>query len=296
MPAFFKTTFGRVLLLLLGVMCGSSAVILIRASTEQPMLVASYRLLIASVVLLPFLLRDLKKNPGVYGWKQLGWAVLPALALAAHFISWVIGARMTHVANASVIVNLTPVSMPFFVWMFYREKVNRHEIIGSLFVLAGLVVMSWANIQMSKTYFMGDMICFGSMLAFSAYMALGRKNGGRISIWMYLVPLYFIAGVICLLCALPFINPIKTYTVNNLLLMLGLGIIPTVIGHSSLNYALKYFRGQVVSVANLVQPIFAGLLGYLLFSEQPRPIFYAAAALIVAGVLIVLFSHRSHPA
>ena len=40
----------------------------------------------------------------------------------------------------------------------------------------------------------------------------------------------------------------------------------------------------------------AGLLGYLLFNEQPRPIFYAAAALIATGVLIVLFTRHPRPA
>jgi drug/metabolite transporter (DMT)-like permease len=292
MPPAAKIKTGPILILLSGVICGSSAVILIRASTEQPMLVASFRLLIAALILSPLFFRELKKNPGVYGWKQLGWSALPAVVLAVHFMSWVFGARMTEVANASVIVNLTPVGMPFFVWMFYNEKVNRREVLGTLFALAGLFVMSWANLQVSRTYFLGDLICFGSMLAFSAYLALGRKNGGRISIWMYVVPLYFMAGIICLLCALPFINPIKAYSTSNLLLMLGLGIIPTVIGHSSLNYALKYFRGQVVSVANLGQPIFAGLLGFLLFNEKPAPIFYGAAALIFAGVLIVLFTPK----
>jgi len=296
MSSSLKTSLGRSILLLFGVLCGSTAVIMIRASTEQSMLLSAYRLFIASAVLSPFFFRDLKKNPGVYGWKQFGWSALPALIIAIHFISWVFGARMTRVANASMIVNLTPVGMPFFIWLFYREKVTRVEVLGTIFSLAGLVVLSASNLQVSKTYFIGDLICFGSMLAYAAYMALGRKNGSRISIWMYLVPLYFIAGVICLLCALPFINPIKTYTTANLLLILGLGIIPTVFGHSILNYSLKFFRGQVVSVANLGQPIFAGFLGFLLFGEQPRPIFYAAAALIATGVLIVLLSRRPTPA
>jgi drug/metabolite transporter (DMT)-like permease len=270
-------------------MCGSSAVLMIHASTEQPMLVSAYRLLIASAALSPFFFRDMKKNPGVFGWKQLGWAAIPALVLSAHFISWVFGARMTPVANASMIVNLTPVGMPFFVWLFYREKVTRREVLGTAFAISGLVILGASNLNISLTSFIGDLVCFGSMLCYAAYMALGRKNGARVSIWMYLVPLYFIAGIICLLCALPFVNPIKTYTASNLLLILGLGIIPTVFGHSILNYSLKLFRGQVVSVANLGQPVFAGFLGYLIFGEQPRPVFYAAAALIIAGVVIVLF-------
>jgi drug/metabolite transporter (DMT)-like permease len=286
----------RFALLIFGVICGATAVIMIKASNEHPFLVASYRLLIAAVALTPFFIRDLRLNPASYSWTQLGWAAIPAVGLAVHFMSWVIGARMTQVANASLIINLTPVAMPFFVWIFYRERINRQEIIGTLFTLAGLVILTGSNLQVSKASFSGDLICFGSMLAFAAYLAFGRKNGQRLTIWMYIVPLYWMAGAICLLSALYFINPLKTYTLSNVMLMIGLGLIPTVFGHTILNYSLKFFRGQVVSVTNLGQPIFAGLMGFLFFGESPRPIFFGAAVLIVAGILIVLFANQSETA
>ncbi len=284
----------RFLFLLFGVMCGSTAVIMIKASTEHPFLVSAYRLLVASLVLSPFFWRDLRYYDGKYGWKQLGWAALPAAALAAHFMSWVIGARMTQVASASLIANLTPVAMPFFVWIFFSERINRQETLGTLLTLLGLIVLTGSNFQLDQADFVGDLICFGSMLGFAVYLALGRKNGGRISLWLYMVPLYFIAGMICLISALFVINPIKTYTVSNILYMVGLGVIPTVIGHTILNYSLKFFRGQVVSVTNLSQPLFAGVMGYFFFGELPRPIFYLAAALILAGILVVLNASRKH--
>jgi len=283
-------SFLRSALLLAGILMGASAVIMIKASTEQPFLVASYRLLIAALVLAPFFFRDLKNFEGSYGWKQIGWSTIPALALAIHFMSWVIGTRMTQVANASLIVNLTPVVMPFLVWGFFREKINRKEIFGTLFTLAGLFVLGSANFSVSKTTFLGDLICFGSMLFYALYMALAARNRTRLTLWLYMVPLYFIAGVICLLCALPFTNPIKTYTTLNVVMIVGLGLIPTVFSHTILNYSMRFFRGQVVSVTNLTQPIFAGVLGYLIFGELPRLAYYAAAVLIFIGVLIVLFS------
>ena len=285
-----KSIYLRAALLVFGVLCGSTAVIMIKASDEHPLLVASYRLLVAALLLTPFFFRDLSLSGGQYSWRQLGWSALPAVILAVHFMSWTIGARMTRVANASLIANLTPVAMPFFLFAFYRERVNRQEIIGTIFTLAGLVVLTGSNLNVSRTSFTGDLICFGSMFGYAAYMALGRKNGGRIRLWLYMVPLYWIAGLICLGVAVFYINPIKPYSLNNILMMVGLGVIPTIFGHTILNYSLKYFRGQVVSVTNLGQPIFAGILGFLLFREVPRPIFFLAAALIIVGVLIVLWA------
>lgn len=294
MPVTADRSIPRFLLLIFGVMCGATAVIMIKASDEHPFLVSSYRLIVAALVLSPFFIRDLKNFGGDYGWRQLLWTLLPAVALAVHFMSWVIGARMTQVANASLIANLTPVAMPFFVWIFFSEKINRYEVFGTVFTLAGLAVLSGSNFQINKTDFTGDLICFGSMLAFAMYLALGRKNGGRLTLWLYMVPLYFFAGVICFVSALFVINPIKIYTLPNVLYMLGLGVIPTVIGHTTLNYSLKFFRGQVVSVTNLAQPIFAGIMGFIFFGEKPRPILYLAAGLIITGILIVLNGSRLH--
>jgi drug/metabolite transporter (DMT)-like permease len=294
MPAAADRTIPRFLLMIAGVILGATAVIMIKASTEHPFLVSSYRLLIAALVLFPFYLRDLRNFNGEYGWRQIAWAVPPAVGLAVHFMSWVIGVRMTQVANASLIVNLTPVAMPFFVWIFFKEKINRNEVLGTVFTLAGLLVLSGSNFRLDKAGFLGDLICFGSMLAYALYLALGRKNGGRLSLWLYMVPLYFIAGLICLGCALFVINPIKAYTLPNVLYILGLGIIPTVFGHTIVNYSLKFFRGQVVSVTNLAQPLFSGVMGFIFFGEKPRPVMYLAAGLIFIGILIVLNGSRLH--
>ncbi len=293
-----RASLAKAILLVFGVLCGSFAVIFIKASHEHPLLVASYRLLIAAVVLSPLFWRELKAYPGKYGWREIGWSALPGLVLAIHFASWVIGARMTATASASLVINLTPVAMPFFIYFFYGERVNRREILGSLFTLGGLAVLSWSSLKISETNFIGDLTCFGSMLAFAAYLALGRRNGQRLSLWLYMVPLYTIAGVTCFLAALPFINPIKPYQTEDILLIIALGLIPTVLGHTILNYSLKFFRGQVVSVTNLGQVVFSGVLGFIFFREVPAPVFFAAAVLILAGVLIVLLSSytRREPA
>jgi drug/metabolite transporter (DMT)-like permease len=288
-----KTMFLRTLLLLFGIICMSTAIIMIKASTEQPLLVASYRLLIAAVVLSPLFFRDLRTFRASYGWKQLRGSLIPAVILAVNFTSWVIGARMTQVASASLISNLTPVAMPFFLWAFYKERITRNEVIGTIFTLTGLVVLSGSSLSLSQTNFIGDLVCLVSMLTFVGYLTLGRKNGSQMSLWLYMVPLYFFAGLLCLICALPFVNPIKTYSLPNILYMVGLGLVPTVFGHTILNYSMKFIRGQVVSVTNLSQPIFSSLLGFLIFGERPQPILYVSAVFILIGVLIVLFSGYS---
>jgi len=283
----------RTVLLLFGIFCASTATIFVKASRELPLLVTAGRLLIAALVLTPFFLRELRAAPGNYGWRQFGWACLPAAVLAINMSSFVVGARMTQAANAGLIISLTPVAMPFFLWWLLREKINLQEALGTLVMLAGIMVLFGGNLQGSPTDLIGDMIVVISMLALTGYLALGRKNTARLSLWLYMVPLYWIAGLICLAVALFFVNPVKTYAMPDLLAILGLGVISTALGQTILNYSFNYFRGQTVSMALMLLPLFTGAMGYLFFGEVPPPFFYFAALLIAAGIFMALRSSQT---
>lgn len=283
----------RAALLLFGIFCGSTATIFVKASREQPLLVAAGRLLIAALVLTPFFLRELKVAPGNYGWREFGWACLPAAVLAINLSIFVVGARMTQAANSGLIIGLTPVAMPFYLWWLMREKINRQEVLATLVTLAGILVLIGGNLHTSRTNLIGDMIMVASMLALTGYLALGRKNAARLSLWLYVVPLFWVAGLICLAAALFFINPVKAYAMPDLLAILGLGVISTAVGQTILNYSFKYFRGQTVSLANMLQPLFTGAMGYLFFGEIPHPSFYFAVLLIAAGIFVALRSSQA---
>ena len=280
----------RIALLALGIFCASTAVILIKSNDDLPFLIAAYRLLIASTILTPFFLKERRKYTGSYGWAQVRITLLPGVALALHFITWNIGIQLTPVSNASLIINMTPVAMPFFLWIFFRERINRKEIIGTVLVLSGLIWLGIASHNVSLASFRGNLICFGSMLFLALYMALGRRNNARLPLWLYMVPLYLTAGLVCLGSATFFINPIKAYSLKNVIIFFALGVIPTIGGHGILNYSMKFFRGQVVSIAYLGQIIFATIMAFFIFGEVPIPAFYLTAVLIVSGVVVTLSS------
>lgn len=277
----------NVLLLLLSVFSASTAVIMIKASTTHPVLLASLRLFVAALVLLPLFLRDLRRHRGAYTRAHLRASIVPGLMLAVHFMSWVVGARMTPTANASLIVNLVPLAMPFFLAWVAHEPLTRREAVATAVALSGVVILTASDLSLNPTYFAGDLISFGSMLFYALYLALGRRNRTFPTVWLYLVPLYGVAAVASMAVALLFVNPIQPYSAREAALILGLGVVPTVIGHSLLNRAMRVFRGQIVSIVNMGQFVFAGLMAFVLWREVPRPSFYVASALLACSAWIV---------
>lgn len=261
---------------------------MIKASTLHPVLLASLRLLVATVVLSPVFVRDLRKHRATYTWTHARASIVPGLVLAAHFISWIVAARMTPTANASLIIGLVPIAMPFLLAVLVHERLTRDEILATAVALCGVVFLTATDLNLAPQYFWGDVLCFVSMLFYAFYMALGRKNRHHPTVWLYLVPLYLVAGLVCFIIALFFVNPFQAYSMQDVLLILGLGIIPTVVGHSLVNYAMKHFRGQIVSIINMAQFVFAGMMAYIFFNEVPRWTFYIASALLVLSAWIAI--------
>ncbi len=282
--------FLRYLLLFLGVLACSTSAIFIRESATDPFVLTAMRLVLASVFLAPVLLLEVRRHGAAFTRDHIRRTHAPSAVLAVHLISWTLGARMTAVAQATLIVNLVPIALPFFLFWLVRERINRAEVAGTALAILGLATLSVKDLTVGGGSLAGDMVCLLSMLLFALYLTLGRKNRDFPSIWLYVIPVYAQASLICLLVALPRIHTFAFGSLREWGLMAALAIVPTVCGHSLLNAAMRRIRGQIVSLFNVSQFVFAGLLGYLLFGEIPKALFYVASAIVVTGVSLVVFS------
>ncbi|MDQ8187961.1 DMT family transporter [Pelagicoccus sp. SDUM812002] len=278
----------RFLLLLSGVFFCSTSVILIRSSSLAPALVGSYRLLFASILLLPIFLKSWHTHRNKVQPRLFLRCLIPSILLAAHLMSWAAGARMTYIANATLIINLTPAVMPLLAFFLIKEKVTRREILGTAVALVGVAILSANAFSINPDYLMGNFVCFASMITFAAYLAFGRINKDFPSIWLYMVPIYIIASVVCFLFSVATLDSVWIGSWEEARWMLAMAILPTILGHVTLNNSLRYFTAQTFAVVNLHQFVSAGILGWLIFSDSPPKTFYFAAALCVSGAVIVI--------
>ncbi len=278
----------RIFLLITGVTAASSAVIFLKLSTVDSILLSSYRCLVAAAVLSPLFLRDWKRHRVLYTRRHLLRCLIPATILSVHFITWIIGARHTDSANATLIVNFVPVVMPFILYLMMGERINRTELAGTAVATIGVCFLGLMDYRFRPEFFYGDALCFLSMFLFAAYLALGRRNGDFPTLWLYVIPVYFFSGIVSLaIAAFAGVFPAPVAPVEWLWIFC-LGFIPTVLGHSIMNYSLKHMRGQLVVLINLFQFITAAVMAYWILAEVPTSAFYPASILIVIGAIIVI--------
>ncbi|MDA0349469.1 MAG: DMT family transporter [Verrucomicrobia bacterium] len=291
----------RLSILSFGIFCAATSVVMTKASTLQPEHLSASRLLVAVFILLPLFLRDKKRFPDYSLATAFKISGVPALLLAIHFITWTIGARWTTAANSTLIVNLMPIAMPLVGFFILKETMNGKEWIGTSLVFLGVVVMGVSDFRVSVAHFWGDLVCVLSMLLLAWYLILARKNKWVPSIWLYLVPLYFSASVLCFAMGLARVGLPHSDSNHEWMYILLLGLVPTVLGHSLLNLAMRWFRSQLVALLNQMAFVYAGILGFFFFNEIPNTPFYFASTCMLAGVLWTILApsptkhEQSHP-
>jgi len=281
----------RFALLFLGVFACSTAVIMIKLKSElSPAYLASYRCLGAALILSPLFLRGLARNPGGFTRRHLLRCLLPGLLLGVHFVTWIIGAEGPPAANSSLIVNMVPLVMPFVLYAIMCERPTRGELAGSALAIAGVIVMTASDFNFAPEHFRGDVLCLVSMFFFCVYLVLARRNRDFATVWLYLVPVYTIAGLVCLAGGIAWGEPLAACPPRDLAIAAGLALVPTVIGHSTLNWSMRHLGAQAVGVANLGQVLFPSTMAYFILKETPRWTTGVAASLIACGIVVALRS------
>lgn len=284
-------------ILIFGIGCSAISFVFIRESSERSIMLAAWRVLLSAVILAPAYYSARKKFGDASFIGILKRSTLPGLILSIHFITWVSGARLTPGANATLVVNLMPLVMPFFMYFLYKEKLQTREWIATLLAMIGIIILAFNDVQISSDHFTGDVLCLISMVLFAAYLALARSNLEAVpSVWLYVVPMYAIAGLSSLFIAAATGPIMPNFDWYNLLMVFLLAAVSTVIGHTALNFAMQKLRGQTVTLMNMLQFVIAGIAGFLMYNEIPSKLFYVASTFIVAGLLVAVLKPRSKKA
>lgn len=274
--------------LLVGVLSVSFAAIFIRLADAPPLVIATYRMTIASVILLPIASMKSLKGINKLSRRDLLLILLASLFLAVHFGLWITSLSYTSIASSIVLVTSHPAMVAVISYFLWRERLNRLTIGGIALALAGVVVINYSGFTFGSRAILGDMLALLAGFAMGAYLIIGGQLRSRIDILGYLTMLYTFSAVILLITTLLLGYNLFGYSPTTYLMLILLAIVPQLIGHSSLNMAIRLVPVTLVSVAILGEPIGATTLGYFILQEAPTTAEVIGGLLILAGIFTVM--------
>ena len=280
--------------LLLGVLGVSWAAIFVRLADEAPALtIAAYRLLFAAGLLLLFVLAARARGKiALPPRSSLPLLALSGVFLAGHFWSWFASLERTSVASSVVIVGLQPLLGALLAFAVLRERPARREYAGLAVAIAGLIVIAAFDLARGLEFFVGDLLALFAALLVAAYQTIRRKTRHEIDAIPYSAVVYTAAAVALWLAVLIVRPSISGFGADAWTFIILLALIPQLIGHTSLNWALGHLRVVTVGLAILGEPLLATLYAIPVLGETPPIGVLVGGPLIVVGVALGLSASR----
>ncbi|MEI7846046.1 MAG: DMT family transporter [Chloroflexota bacterium] len=285
-----------------GIFAVSTSSIFIRfANKDAPSLViAAYRLTLASLILAPIALTRHRSEIFSLTRKEIILGLISGFFLALHFATWISSLEYTSVASSVVLVTTTPLWVGLLSPLFLREPSGKPVIIGMILALVGGVIVgisdtcSWQlglicppfSTFLHGSAFFGDLLALCGALMAAGYIMIGRRLRSKMSLIPYIFVVYGMAAISLLIILLFSKQQPFGYLPTTYLWLLLLALVPQLIGHSTFNWALRFLPASIVSITLLGEPIGSTILAYILLKESPTLLKIIGAIVILIGIYI----------
>lgn len=281
------------LVLVIAVLAMSWAGPLIKFATAPAPVVSAWRLVfsVAFIALVQLFRRGQLARPQL---SARDWALAAAggTMLALHFWTWIASLHYTTVASSVVLVDMQPIFVAALSAALLRERPSGLQWAGILTACAGAVVIGVGDAHAggsSANAFFGDALALLGALFVSGYYVIGRSLRQKLDLWVYIGVVYSIAALalVVIVAADPGTDLVG-YPARDWWIFLALAAGPMMLGHTGVNYALRYVRAYVANIAVLGEPVGATIIAWLLpqLHEVPRTATLAGAVLIGSGILM----------
>lgn len=263
---------------------------LIRFTAAPALAVAAWRLTL-SVLFIAVVLAVRREAPPRLARRDWALAVAAGVFLAAHFWSWIASLSLTTVSSSVVLVSTQPVFVALLSGLVLGEAATRRQWTGIMIAVGGAAIIAWGDFGLGRDALVGDLLAIVGAVFVSIYYVIGRRLRLQIDLWWYIGIIYGIAAVVLLLAAaaMPGVS-LSGYAGRDWLVFIALAAGPMMLGHTGVNYALRYVRAYVANIAILGEPVGATMIAWLLpqIAEVPGPQTLLGGLAIIAGIALTV--------
>jgi drug/metabolite transporter (DMT)-like permease len=292
-----------------GILAVSTASIFIRyAQIYAPSLViAAYRLAIATVILAPVAYFRHRSELRLRKRWEIVLALLSGLCLALHFAAWITSLEYTTVTSSVVLVATTPLWVALLSPITLKEPLTRLIWIGMVLVVLGSIVVGLSDTctliagkiacptfrdLVTGEAFLGDLLALIGAWMAAGYVLIGRRLRTQISLVPYIFLVYGVAaGFLIIIMLLVGYSP-WGYPPQLYFWVMLLAIVPQLLGHSTFNWALGFLPAAYVAITLMGEPIGSTVLAYIILKETPTVVKMFGAILILAGIYVASRSEK----
>ena len=270
---------------------------LVRLSHADPLAIAVWRLGVSMAIIGVIVLAS-------GGWRQwsrltrgdLAIALGAGVMLALHFWAWNASIGLTTVSASVVLVNVQPIVVAAVSALWLHETPNRGQWLGIAIAVLGAIVVGVGDANASTSAaapphaVLGDLLALSGGITAALYYLAGRRLRRTLDLWPYVALVYGACFLVLLVFAAIARTPLLPQPPREWGIFTALALGPMLLGHTGMNWALRYLPAYIVNLTVLGEPIGATILAAALpgIHEVPPPVTLVGGAVLLAGILLTL--------
>ncbi len=258
---------------------------LARLTDAAPLAVAMWRMTLSAAVLLPLAAaRGAARVPV----RHRPAALLAGLLLGMHFGLWIPSLWLTSVSSSVVLVSTQPLWLLLLSPRFLGARIGGRNVASVTVAIAGVVIITGGDFRVARGALAGDLMALAAAACMAGYLVVGKRLRVEAPLLGYLAVVYGGAAV-TLIAAVAALG-VRPWPGSSVawLPLIAMAAIPTLTGHTLLNWALAHTEAYRVNLAVLLEPVLASLLTWAFVGEAP-PLHVVPGAVLVLGALAVEF-------
>jgi drug/metabolite transporter (DMT)-like permease len=274
------------------VLAVSHGAIFARMADAPALSIAAWRLTIAAgaiAVILPWHGRALLTAMT----RRAGLATLGAsFCLALHFATWISSLEYTSVSNSVILVNTSPIWVALFGWLSRTDRPGPRTIAAVAVAVAGAAIIGFATDERPAGSVRGDLLALAGGAAMGGYLLCARVARLQLPLVPYLFCCYTAAALLLWLTALGAGAPVVGFSRSTWVALVGIAVIPQLIGHSSYNWSLRFLHPSTVSVTLLGEGVVGSALAFIYFGESVPPATWFGGPLVLGAIWLAATAER----
>nr|MDO8113668.1 DMT family transporter [Candidatus Sigynarchaeota archaeon] len=278
----------------------------IAVAEVSPPFITTFRLLVATLIFLPFLFKKgnverLKKLDK----KTVAWLVLSGgVFFGPHYVFYFFSLQTTPAVHVSILLQTGYVFSAILCIKFLKEAWDRYTILGFALSIAGVVTIMLAYPEQGGTttytvegILLGDVLILVSMLLWAMYSVINKKNLEKVGEVPSIV-FNFLFGALTVLplgldgfAKLPTLDPVV------ILVLCLIALFGSALGYLFYNLGLKKVDGARANLILLTNPVFSVVISVVLVAGEPITLlFIVGSILVISSLYFVNKEKKKEPA
>ena len=281
-----RPPFNPSLALVSGVLAVSTGAIFAKLAEAPALVIAAYRVGLASLILAPIAWWQARDELLGLEKKDYMLALLSGFFLALHFSTWISSLSYTSVANSVVLVNTNPLWVGVLTPVISKDRLTLMTKIGIVISVIGGAIIGAGDFATGGQALWGDFLALLGSICAAVYLLLGRNLRRKLSLLAYVIICYGSAAIILWVLVIALGLQVVGFSSGTYAAFAGMALISQIIGHTSYNWALKWFSASLIAVSLLGEPIGATILAYIIFAETLTWTKIMGGSLILAAIYL----------